>query len=158
MKRAALRWLARAAPAAALLGCTAPPEEPPQPALDPGQGWVELTLADSRVPADPVVAGPPECHLLVDLGEQTVLSEPIQPGGSSPPYSVDSTFRFAADPGNHATTVLYSGCRTFKDQLDSREARIPISVQRGRLTRLHFDGSTLRARSPADPSLAGKVW
>ena len=150
MTRAGLRGLA---PLALLLACSATPQKtPPPPPLAPGQGWVELTLEDSKVPADPVVAGPPECHLLVDLGEQNVLSEAIAPGGSRPPYSVDSTFRFAAAAGEHDATVLYSGCRTFKDQLDSREARIAISVRGGQLTRLHFDGSTLVAHSPAYPA------
>ncbi len=158
MTRAALLGLAQAIPVAALLGCASAPEQPALPALDPGQGWVELTLADTKVPADPVLSGPPDCHLLVDLDETTVFSRPIEPAGSSPPYTVDSTFRFAAEPGDHTATVLYSGCRVFKSQLDSREARIPISVQRGRLTSLHFDGSTIRARSPVDPALAGGAW
>lgn len=132
-----------------LLGACAPPEQAPKSPSGP-RGWVELTLSDSGVPADPVsdTGGAPLCHIEVTLEGLTVLSEPVTPSGSSPPYTVESTFRFAARPGPHTAVVYYAGCRTWKDQLDSREARIPVSVQLGHVTRLHFDGSTLRAHSP----------
>jgi hypothetical protein len=77
-----------------------------------------------------------------------VLSKTIQPSGDAPPYSVASTFRFAAPAGEHSTTVIYAGCRTFGDQLDSREASLRIPVRPGQVTLLRFDGSTLEARTP----------
>jgi len=118
---------------------------------------VELTVADSEVPADPISLGEghagraPECHVEVDLGGRTVLSRPIAPAGTTPPFSVDSTFRFAAPAGDHATTVTYAGCRTFGDQLDSRVARLRVPVRSGQVTFLRFDGSTLEARTPGGP-------
>lgn len=121
------------------------------------QGWVELTVADSEVPADPISLGEgqaaraPQCHVEVDLGGRTVLSKPIEPTGATPPFSVDSTFRFAVPAGEHATTVTYAGCRTFGDQLDSRVARLRIPVRSGQVTFLRFDGSTLEARTPGGP-------
>lgn len=111
-------------------------------------------MQDADIPADPISLGegerarPPECHLEVDMGGRRVLSKPIQPSGNTPPYSVASTFRFAAPPGEHATTVTYVGCRTFGDQLDSREANLRIPVRAGQVTSLRFDGSTLEARTP----------
>lgn len=129
----------------------------PPPPLPPNQGWLELTLADDKVPADPISLGedgpaqPPLCHVEVDLGGRTVLSQAIQPVGQAPPYSVASTFRFPAPAGEHAATVLYAGCRTFRDQLDSREARLRIPVRAGQVTYLRFDGSTLEARTPPGP-------
>jgi hypothetical protein len=115
---------------------------------------VEFVMADGEVPADPISLGegerarPPLCHVEVDLGGRTVLSEPLRPSGDAPPYSVASTFRFTAPAGEHSTTVTYAGCRTFGDQLDSREARLRIPVRAGQVTLLRFDGSTLEARTP----------
>lgn len=126
----------------------------PAPSPAPSGGWVELVMADGEVPADPISLGdgeharPPQCHVEVDLGGRTVLSEPIQPSGDQPPYSVASTFRFTAPAGEHSTTVTYAGCRTFGDQLDSREASLRIPVRAGQVTSLRFDGSTLEARTP----------
>lgn len=111
-------------------------------------------MADTQVPADPIgatlggAARPPLCHVEVELGGRTVLSTPIEPGGSGPPYSVDSTFRFAVPAGQHATTLTYAGCRVFGDQLDSRQASLLIPVREGQVTFLRFDGSTLEARTP----------
>jgi hypothetical protein len=131
--------------------------EPPAPPLPPSQGWVELTLEDDEVPADPISLGgggpalPPPCHVEVDLGGRTVLSSVLQPSGQSPPFSVASTFRFAAPAGEHATTLTYVGCRTFGDQLDSLEVELRIPVRSGQVTHLRFDGSTLEARTPPGP-------
>jgi hypothetical protein len=130
---------------------TTPPAPP-----GPAQGWVELTLADREVPADPISLGsgqaahPPRCHVEVEVAGRTVLSQSIEPAGSGPPYSVDSTFRFAMPAGEHATTVTYAGCRTFGDQLDSREARLRIPVRSGQVTFLRFDGTTLQALTPPE--------
>lgn len=140
-----------------LASCTPWETSKKEPAPAPlAQGWVELTLADSDVPADPISLGagevvrPPRCHVDVEVAGRTVLSQPIQPDGSGPPYSVDSTFRFALPAGDHATTVTYAGCRTFGDQLDSREARLRIPVRTGQVTFLRFDGTTLEALTPPE--------
>jgi hypothetical protein len=133
-----------------LLACSA--TDGPR-AADPTAGaWVEVALVDPSVPADPITQGgrAPTCHLEVHLSGATVLSEPISPQGSRPPYSVDSTFRFTATPGEHSATVYYAGCRTFQGNLDSREAHIAISVRRGYVTKLRFDGARLEAHPPVD--------
>jgi len=140
-----------------VLACAARSEPVPPPRPDPTRGWIELRLADTKVPADPISldgAGsgqPPPCHLMVELGGLSVLSSPIEPEGGRPPFSVDSTFRFAAPVGRHSATVTYAGCRTFGNQLDSRVAKLPISVWSGQVTYLHFDGSTLQARTLPGP-------
>jgi hypothetical protein len=141
----------------ALASCTAwqSPKPAPGPTV-PAQGWVELTLVDSEVPADPISLGagqavrPPRCHVAVEVAGRTVLSQPVEPDGTGPPYSVDSTFRFAMPAGDHATTVTYAGCRTFGDQLDSREAHLRIPVRSGQVTFLRFDGTTLEALTPPE--------
>jgi hypothetical protein len=119
-------------------------------------GWVELTLVDRNVPSDPVRSGagererPPTCKLVVDFDGESVLSEVLRPTGALPPYSVESTFRFPAPPGDHGAAVIYSGCRTFGDRLDSVEAVLRISVRRRHVTRMRFDGSVLEADAPSD--------
>jgi hypothetical protein len=118
-------------------------------------GWVDFTLSDDEVPADPIarLAGspdqPPVCTLDVDFDGLPVLSERLLPVGSSPPYTIDSTFRFSALPGEHAATVSYSGCRTVDGQLDSVHAEIRIPVRSRQVTRLRFDGSRLDVKFPS---------
>jgi len=145
---------------ASLLACTAPkPESSAAPIrVPPGQGWVELHILDRHVPADvvPDASGrsrPPPCSIEVDLDGKVLVSSALEPAGSAPPYTVDSTFRVAASPGDRLARVTYSGCRTWEQQLDSREVQIPIAVQAGLVTLLRFDGATLEARTPvSDPS------
>jgi len=128
---------------------------PAQEPDNPRSGWVEFTLLDRNVPADPINerAGlpvqPPTCELAVDLDGESVLSETIQPSGTAPPYSVESMFRFPAPPGEHGATIYYSGCRTFGQRLDSVEAALRISVRRRHVTRIRFDGSILEADAPS---------
>jgi len=146
-----LRASALIALALAVCACSRPEGTQP-PARD---GWVEFTLVDHRVPADPVErraghpAQPPRCVLAVDLDGESVLSETIQPTGSAPPYFVESLFRFPAPPGEHAAAVYYSGCRTFGNRVDSVEAALRISVRSRHVTRIRFDGSTLSADTPS---------
>jgi hypothetical protein len=139
--------------AAALAACATAPSGGPRGA----GGWIEVVLADGAVPADPLATGAgaaalrPECHLELDLDGQTVLSEPLEPTGSRPPFRVDATFRVEAAAGEHALALYYAGCRTSGLHFDAREARIGITVAPGQLTRLRFDGTTLEASLPADP-------
>jgi hypothetical protein len=120
-------------------------------------GWVEFTLLDRAVPADPIGAAAgrparaPTCELLVDLDGESVLSEVIHPTGTTPPYSVESTFRFSAPPGEHGAAIYYSGCRAFGRRPDSVEAALRISVRGRHVTRIRFDGSILEADAPSDP-------
>ena len=120
------------------------------------KGWVELTLVDRNIPSDPIGGGagererPPTCELVVDINGESVLSEALRPTGASPPYSVDSVFRFPAPPGDHRASVIYSGCRTFEKRTDSVEAVLRISVRRRHVTRMRFDGSILEVDAPSD--------
>lgn len=146
------RLLPLAAAVWALASCTPGREPAPEPAHS-REGWVELRIADPDVPADPVsLAGgapvPPPCHLEVELSGRVAVSEALSPSGAFPPYAVDESFRFGAPAGDHVTTVVYAGCRTYQDQLDSVEATLRIPVRAGQVTWLRFDGATLEARTP----------
>jgi hypothetical protein len=120
-----------------------------------GNGWVEVTIVDGSVPADPIArragrpAQPPTCTLEVELDGTTVLSELLRPTGSSPPYSIRSTFQFPVAAGEYDADVTYSGCRSFGRQQDSVSAAIRIPVHGRQTTRIRFDGARLDAEFPA---------
>jgi hypothetical protein len=120
-----------------------------------GNGWVEVSVVDERVPADPIAklaghpAQPPTCTLEVELDGTTVLSELLRPKGSSPPYSVRSTFQFPVAAGEYEAGVTYSGCRSFGHRQDSVRAAIRIPVHGRQTTRIRFDGARLDAEFPA---------
>ena len=151
-----LRFCALIALVVAVLACATEEAPPPvgRTVASPSHGWIELSVTDSRIPADPIsqLEGkglrPPTCDLELTLNDQSVFSELLRPSGSSPPYFVDSMFRFPAAPGDHDAVVYYSGCRTYGQQLDGREAALRISVRRGHLTRMRFDGAVLVAFPP----------
>ena len=135
----------------------------PEPAAPVTDGWLEIYLNDSRVPADPIEeaaghgARPPTCELEVDLDGTPVLSEQIVPNGATPPYSVDSTFRVTSAPGSYSATLYYSSCRRYGKQLDSLEATLPITIRRGKVTHMRYNGSSVRAFPPTHPDLE-PVW
>ena len=123
-----------------------------------GNGWVEVTVVDGRVSADPIAAlagqpaQPPTCTLEVELDGTTVLSERLRPTGSAPPYSIRSTFQFPVAAGEYEAGVTYSGCRSFGRHQDSVSAAIRIPVHGRQTTRIRFDGARLDAEFPAaDP-------
>ena len=134
-----------------------------QPAVPVTDGWLEIYLNDTRVPADPIeeAAGhgprPPTCELEVDLDGTSVLSEQIVPDGAAPPYAVDSVFRVTAAPGQYAATLYYSSCRRYGKQLDSLEATLPITIRRGMVTHMRYNGSSVRAFPPTHPDVE-PVW
>ncbi|MFQ5415622.1 MAG: hypothetical protein ACE5FL_01110 [Myxococcota bacterium] len=121
-------------------------------------GWIDFTVDDNNVSADPIAelaghpAKPPRCELIIDLDGRTVLSEVLWPNGASPPFSIVSTFRFAAPPGDHGATIHYTGCRAAAGQRDSITAEIRIPVRRSQVTRVRFDGSVFQAEFPASSS------
>jgi len=126
----------------------------------PSRGWIEVTVADGGVPADPVAtlagrpAQPPVCTLEVELDGTTFLSEQLRPSGASPPYSVQSTFQFPVAAGDYAAGVTYSGCRSVGRQQDSVRAEVWIPVRDRQTTRIRFDGARLEAEFPADAAPA----
>jgi len=120
-----------------------------------GNGWVEITVVDERVPADPIAklaghpAQAPECTLEVELDGTTVLSELLHPTGSSPPYSVRSIFELPVAAGEYDAGITYTGCRSVGPQQDSVRAGMRIPVHGRRTTRIRFDGAHLEAEFPA---------
>lgn len=143
LRRAPLAVLA----AALALACAAGEQ---RPGSRPGDAWVELTIRDRQVPADPVGAGdrPPPCEVELALDGRTLLATPLAPTGAAPPYTVDSRFLLAAAPGRHRAALHYSACRTDRDQLDGRDVEIEIEVRPGHVTRLEFDGAQVVAWPP----------
>jgi hypothetical protein len=120
-------------------------------------GWVEITVVDEGVPADPIAklagrpAHPPECTLEVELDGATVLSERLRPTGSSPPYSVRSTFELPVAAGEYDANITYTGCRSVGQQQDSVRVGMRIPVHGRQTTRIRFDGAHLEAEFPAAP-------
>jgi hypothetical protein len=127
-------------------------------ALGSGGGWVEVTIADRRIPADPIaqLAGhplrPPTCTLEIELDGTTVLSEQLQPTGASPPYSVRSTFQLPVAAGEYDADFIYSGCRSVGQRRDSVRAGIRFPVHVRQTTRIRFDGARIEAEFPTAPT------
>lgn len=117
-------------------------------------GWLEFSVTDVGVPADPIaqLAGrptrAPTCTLEVELDGAIVVSKLLRPTGSSPPYSVRSTFQFPVTAGEHEAGVTYSGCRAVGHRQDSVRASIRIPVHSRQITRIRFDGARLDAEFP----------
>jgi hypothetical protein len=117
-------------------------------------GWVELGILDDAVPmyrstddsGRTVQSVPESCGVTISLNGEPFLISPLYPAGSSPPYRVDSGFRFPAPVGLFAAKLAYSGCRGSADA--DREFSFVLTVASGQVTEIAFDGDTVDAKPP----------
>ncbi len=125
-------------------------------------GWVEVSIADTAIPAVPVSQSegkpvewgrPLVCSIDIQLDREPFARGDLYPAGDRPPFSAKSGLRFPAPVGVALLTVNYSGCDLEGDALSETDAQLLISVADSRVVEVHFAGTTLVADPPRDNSV-----
>jgi len=123
-------------------------------------GWVELSIADDRIPEVPegdetpnVFVRPPECYVSVRLEGEPYASIAVFPTGDRAPFAVKSGMRFPAPVGPARVEVSYRGCDVDAGEAATRGASIAIAVAESRVTEIAFDGDALVASAPRNDTV-----
>lgn len=115
-------------------------------------GWIELTVVDAGIPArvrdieePPEPAEPPYCEVKLEVDGEPFLDEVVFPKGSTPPYVVDSGFRFPVPAGTLELTLEYADCHPVPgSEIPPRTARLPLNVAKDTVLALRYDGISLQ--------------
>jgi len=137
--------------------------------LSQPHGFVEIEFVDNEIPSKitpkdltPEEAGewkpsPPSCHLVVYLNNEKFLFEDIFPFGQSPPYFVETGFRFPAPIGAFVMEIYYAGCDVEPGedglQATSKKLSVEIDVMEGFVTPVYITGDSITM----DPQRADTV-
>lgn len=132
-------------------------------------GWVEVELFDDQIPSiekpkdlPPEEAAkwkpspPSSCHLVVYLNNEKFLSEDIFPYGDSPPYIVETGFRFPAPIGVFSLQVYYMGCDVELVEKESsfdpsvRKLSSEIEIIEGYVTTVFTTGDSIKIDLPRE--------
>ena len=117
-------------------------------------GWIELEVLDTNVPSQlpPKKLSeeqklkwkpkPPTCSMIVTLNNERFLYENIFPFGDTPPYRVDTGFRFPAPIGDLKITISYIGCDIKDSKEISTSFSSTVSVVENMVTPIDFNGET----------------
>jgi len=134
--------------------------------LSQPHGWIEIELMDNNIPSVIKPAeltakesaewkpSPPSCFLLVRLNNEKFLYEDIFPFGASPPYIVETGFRFPAPIGTFKLEIYYGGCDVeLKDGEPKQASRTLISkieVNEGWVTKVFTSGDSITIDPPIE--------
>ena len=138
--------------ACATSGIPATPIERREYILAHVHGWVEVSILDTDVPDLRVVdekevtfVRPSSCSVDVELDREDFVDSSVYPVGAAAPYEVSTGFRFPAPVGPAKLTFRYSGCDVKDGERSSVSLELPITVQQGSVSEVHFDGTVLVA-------------
>jgi hypothetical protein len=132
--------------------------------LSQPHGWIEIELVDDNIPSAIKPAelpaedaaqwkpSPPSCFILVRLNNEKFLYEEIFPFGASPPYIVETGFRFPAPVGAFELEIYYGGCDVeLKDGepiQSSQKLFSEIEVDEGWVTTVFTSGDSITIDPP----------
>jgi hypothetical protein len=123
-------------------------------------GWIEVSIADDRIPMVPTsdedprtLVSPDSCSIAVRLDREPYASIEVFPSGDRPPFAVKSGVRFPAPLGPALMEVSYSGCDVADGKKSGTSAQLYVGVAESRVTDVAFDGSALTAGAPRDDSV-----
>lgn len=113
-------------------------------------GWIELTVVDQQIPARPPgkeednpAPKPPWCKIRVEFNREDFLSDPLFPLGDTPPYYLDTGFRFAVPVGRGTLVVRYNDCRVQDGKLSDKRFVTQVEIQEGFITPVLLNGEDL---------------
>jgi hypothetical protein len=132
--------------------------------LSQPHGWIEIELTDNNIPSTIKPAeltaeessewkpSPPSCFLLVRLNNEKFLYEDIFAFGASPPYMVETGFRFPAPIGAFKLEIYYGGCdvevKDGKPKQSSHKLISDIEVMEDWVTTVFTDGDAITIDPP----------
>ncbi len=132
--------------------------------LSQPHGWIEIELTDNNIPSTIKPAeltaeesaewkpSPPSCFLLVRLNNEKFLYEDIFAFGASPPYMVETGFRFPSPIGAFKLEIYYGGCdvevKDGKPEKASHKLISDIEVIEDWVTTVFTDGDVITIDPP----------